>query len=252
MKQTVSCISIALTLLLFAGFSRDGQAQTSIDSGSNDNVARAILSEEDPGNPIGNNFIGTVRWRVEKADSESKSESQHQLRAEIVIPQRRLSASLAIRLNLDQALPASHIAELTFDLPADGPQGGVATVRGILVKQNAGLRGRAVPGVAARLRPGIFAIAYPDNQVEETTELLYSRRWLEIAIIFVDGRRALLEIDKDVSGAAAFKQAFSLWGQLNPRIAQVVARVDANWRPEVDPRLDTWPPANRPIDHLKR
>jgi hypothetical protein len=253
MKQAAGCISIALTLLLFAASSKYGQAQTSIDGGSSDNVVRAILSEEDPDNPIGNNFIGTVRWRVEKTDSDSKSESQHQLRADIVIPQRRLSASIAFRLNLDQTLPASHIAELAFDLPADSPQDGVATVRGILVKQIAGARGRAIPGVAAKLRPGVFAIAYPDTQVEETTELLYSRRWLEIAMIFVNGRRALLEIDKDVSGTAAFKQAFSAWAQLNPRIAQAVARVDANWRPKVDPQPNNWqPPVNPRLEHFKR
>ena len=224
MKRTVFSIAIvALTFLLFARASEDGQAQAVIDGAPNEHAVRAILYEEDPGNSAGNKFEGSVKWLVDKADMES--EGQYQLRAEIVIPKRRLSASLAIRLNLDQTFQASHIAEFTFALSSDS-QDGVATVRGILVKQIENIRGTPVPGVAVKLRPSVFAIAYPDDQVEETTELLYGRRWLEIAMIFVNGRRALLAFDKDVSGTAAFKQVFSSWGQLNPRIAQAVARVD--------------------------
>ena len=235
MKQIVFCTSIALTFLLFASAGQDGQAQTAIDGVHNEHVVRATLSEEDPVSP-GNEFEGSVKWRADKADLESAD--PYQLRADIMFPKRRLATSLTIRLNLDQAFPASHIAEIAFDHPHDQ----VSTVLGILVKRIWNIRGTAVPGIAIKSRPNVFTIAYPEDQVEETTALLYGRRWLEIAMVFANRRRPLLAIDKDVPGGAAFKQVFASWGQINPRIAQAVARVDTNWRPEVDPQLDSWKP----------
>ena len=212
MKRTVFSIAIvALTFLLFARASEDGQAQTAIDGAPNEHAVRATLYEEDPGNSAGNEFEGSVKWRVDKADLESDGPISTPRRdcdsRNAGFPLRSRSVSTSTRHSRLAISPKSRL----LSLPT--VRTGSATVRGILVKRirehsrHAGSRASLI-----KSRPNVFAIAYPDDQVEETTELLYGRRWLEIAMVFVNGRRALLAIDKDVPGGRCFQTSVCIVG----------------------------------------
>ena len=53
--------------------------------------------------------------------------------------------TFSLRRNSDPALPASHTVEVTFNLPADFPFGGIANVPGILMKQAEQTPRRAAP-----------------------------------------------------------------------------------------------------------
>lgn len=227
-RVALSILILATTSVLLATSILDAQAQTTIDRDPYHDDVRANLLEDDPVNRYGNLFAGSARWRIDKPDAESKSESDYRLRAEIVIPERKLAGSLTIRPNLDQSLPASHLVEVTLDVASDFQHGGVSTVRGLMMKQTETVVGTLLRGAAVRQHSNVFIIALSGGDVEKNVELLYGRRWLEIAMVFANGRRALLTIDKDLSGEAAFKQAFASWKKLNPQVAQVVDRIDAH------------------------
>lgn len=227
MKRVALSIAFAATTfgLLGTGIP-DGRTQTAIDPNLYYDPVRATFLEEDPADRYGSPFAGSARWRIEKPNAESKSELESRLRADIVISERKLAAVLTIRPNLDQDLPASHLAELTFDVPR--AFGEISAVRGLLMKRAEQVVGVVLRGAAIKQSPNTFTIALSAIHVEENVELLYGRRWLEIAMVLANGRRALLTIDKDRSGEAVFKQAFSSWKKLNPQVAQVVDRIDAH------------------------
>src|SRR6202035_4485702 len=95
----------------------------------------AMLYDEDLSDPQGRQYLGSVVWRAEPVNVAGKP---HELaiRAEIEVPSRRLRMTLSFRRNLDPALPASHVVELTFRVPADFDGGGISNVPGFLMKVN--------------------------------------------------------------------------------------------------------------------
>ena len=44
-------------------------------------------------------------------------------------------------------------------------------------------------------------------------QLLKERAWFDIAIVYTNGRRAILAVEKGSPGDRAFADAFAAWGQ---------------------------------------
>ena len=95
---------------------------------------RVVLYEEDSSDPQGKRYFGLVSWRTETVSPASSSDVA--VRADVKIPERRITMTWLLRRNIDHALPASHTIEMTFNLPADFPGGGVASVPGVLMKRS--------------------------------------------------------------------------------------------------------------------
>ena len=73
---------------------------------------RAVLYEEDPQDPGGRQFMGSVVWGTALLPGVDRRDVE--LRGEIAIPERKLVVAWSLRGNSDPTLPASHIVELTF------------------------------------------------------------------------------------------------------------------------------------------
>ena len=117
---------------------------------------RVILYEEDAHDPPARKFSGSVVWGtalVPGTDGEVR-----ELRGEITIPERKASVAWSLRRNSDPALPASHVLELRFAMPADTRGGGVQNVPGILVKQSEEARGKPVAALPVRLADSSFQL----------------------------------------------------------------------------------------------
>ena len=108
---------------------------------------RVVLYEEEPNDPQGKRFVGSAVWRTESIPGSGNQPPELAMRADVEIPERRLTMRFSIRRNTDQALPASHTIEVMFNLPADFPAGGISNVPGILMKQ-AGADARHAAGRA--------------------------------------------------------------------------------------------------------
>jgi hypothetical protein len=176
---------------------------------------RVVLYEEDPGNPQGKQYIGTATWRTETVSPGSGLAPELQIRADISIPDRNMSVTWSLRRNTDQALPASHTIEIMFNLPPDFAGGGVANVPGVLMKESEQARGVPLAGLAVKVTNGFFLIGLSavDADVQRNMQLLKDRPWFDIPVVYNNGGRAILAMEKGPSGDRAFADAFAAWGK---------------------------------------
>jgi len=121
----------------------------------------------------------------------------------------------SLRRNADKTLPASHTIEIMFNVPADFAGGGIANVPGVLMKSGELTRGTPLAGLAVKVTAGYFLIGLSATEAEKqrNLQLLKERPWFDIPVIYNDGKRAILGIEKGPAGERVFEDALRAWGQ---------------------------------------
>jgi len=186
---------------------------------SSENVApvaqRVVLYDEDPSDPKGKQYVGSVIWRTEPIKASGNQKPDVAVRADIEIPDRKFKMTMSFRRNTDSSLPASHTAELTFILPQDFSGGGVGNVPGILMKSNEQARGTPLAGLAVKVTDGFFLVGLSnvDSDRARNLQLLKERSWFDVPLVYVNQRRAIIAIEKGAPGERAFNDAFAMWGE---------------------------------------
>ena len=186
---------------------------------SSENVApvaqRVVLYDEDPSDPKGKQYVGSVIWRTEQIKASGSQKPDIAVRADIEIPDRKFKMTMSFRRNTDTSLPASHTAELTFILPQDFPGGGVGNVPGILMKSNEQARGTPLAGLAVKVTDGFFLVGLSNVDADRSRnlQLLKERSWFDVPLVYVNQRRAIIAIEKGAPGERAFNEAFAAWGE---------------------------------------
>src|SRR5260221_9380411 len=143
---------------------------------STDQVApvaqRVVLYDEDPSDPKGKQYVGSVIWRTEQVKATAAGQQPDiAVRADIDIPDRKFKMTMSFRRNTDTALPASHTAELTFILPPDFAGGGVGNVPGILMKSNEQARGTPLAGLAVKVTDAFFLVGLSNVDADRARNL---------------------------------------------------------------------------------
>lgn len=176
---------------------------------------RVVLYDEDPSDPKGKQYVGTVVWRTEPITASNNQPPDIAVHADIDIPERNFKMTMSIRRNTDTSLPASHTAELTFILPQDFSGGGVANVPGILMKSSEQARGTPLAGLAVKVTDGFFLVGLSnvDTDRSRNMQLLKERSWFDVPLVYANQRRAIIAIEKGPSGERAFNDAFGSWGE---------------------------------------
>jgi hypothetical protein len=176
---------------------------------------KVVLYEEDQTNPNGTQFIGSAVWRTERVAPGPGQKPDVVVRAEIEIPEQKVSVRLSLRRNDDKQLPASHTVEIVFTLPPDFSHGGISNIPGILMKQGETTRGVPLNGVAVKVTTNFFLIGLSsvDVDMQRNVQLLKERSWFDIPVVYGDGKRAIIAIEKGTPGERAFTEAFATWGQ---------------------------------------
>ena len=176
---------------------------------------RVVLYEEEPNDPQGKRYIGSAIWRTETVSPGPGRPPELAIRADVEIPERRMTATLSIRRNTDQTLPASHTIEVTFNLPQDFPAGGIQNVPGVLMKQAEQTRGTPLAGLAVKVTNNFFLIGLSavESDQQRNIQLLKERGWFDIPVVYNNNRRAILAIEKGTPGERAFAEAFAAWKQ---------------------------------------
>jgi len=176
---------------------------------------RVVLYEEDPADPQGKRFVGSAIWRTETISPGPGMAPELAIRADVEIPERKLTMTWSLRRNADPGLPASHTVEITFRLPADFVSGGVSNVPGILMKEAEQSRGVPLAGLAVKVTNGFFLIGLSsvDADKERNVSLLKQRSWFDIPVVYNNNRRAILALEKGSPGERAFAEAFTAWRQ---------------------------------------
>lgn len=177
---------------------------------------RAVLYDEDPANPQqGKQFNGTVVWRLDSVPGAANQPPELVIRADVEIPDRKFKMSFSMRRNNDPGLPASHTAELSFQLPPDFEGGAVDNVPGILMKQTEQTRGTPLAGLAVKVTDGFFLIGLSNVETDRqrNVQLMKERAWFDVPMVYASKRRAILAVEKGSPGERAFADAFQAWGQ---------------------------------------
>jgi hypothetical protein len=176
---------------------------------------RAFLYEESPNKPRGERHGGSVTWRTEMMPVSPVGPTELTVRCDIVVPKRRITVRWSLRQNTDKSIPASHTIEIEFVLPPDFPEGGVREVLGLSMKQAEQAGSAPLSGLAHKIKPGSFLIGLSDVKTDllRNMHLLKERNWFDIPIVYDRGRRAILAMEKGVSGQRAFAEAFAVWSK---------------------------------------
>lgn len=176
---------------------------------------RVVLYEEEPNDPQGKRYVGSAIWRTETISPGPGRPPELAIRADVEVPERRLTMTFTIRKNTDPTLPASHTMEVMFNLPQDFPAGGISNVPGVLMKQAEQTRGTPLDGLAVKVTNNFFLIGLSATESVQARniQLLKERAWFDIPIVYNNNRRAILAIEKGTPGERAFAEAFAAWKQ---------------------------------------
>ncbi|AWI87611.1 histidine kinase [Methylobacterium sp. DM1] len=177
---------------------------------------RSILYEEnqsDPrAQPIATN--GHTVWRVEAVNGAQGEPLQTVLRANMEFPDAGLTLAMTMRKNLDATLPASHTIELAFTNTGEaGAKRAVQNIGLLQLKDEEAARGSPVSGLPVRVRENLFLIGLSSlkSDVDRNTELLLHKNWLDLALTYTSGQRAVITFEKGNAGNQALQNAFSQW-----------------------------------------
>jgi hypothetical protein len=176
---------------------------------------RVVLYEEDPNDPQGKRSVGSAVWRTEAVSPGTGKPPELAVRADIEIPERKISITWTLRRDNESNGSTSHTIEIMFKLPPDFPSGGIFNVPGIWMKQAEQTQGTALAGLAVKVTTGYFLIGLSNAPAdrERNIQLLKERPWFDIPIVYVNNRRAILAMEKGTPGELAFAQAFAAWGK---------------------------------------
>jgi hypothetical protein len=201
-----------------AAAQQQSQAQQPPPAASNTQVAdgqKVFLYEERLGQPSPAAFQGTVTWSLQevKGDDGRPSPSVQGL---INVPDRGLTATITLSRNTDSSLPASHLVELAFQLPPNFEGGAIDSVQRIALKATEQDRGDPLIAVPAKVTDDVYMVAlndFPDAR-KTNLDLLKNRNWIDIPVVYRNGRRALLTMEKGAAGTDAINKAIAEWAAL--------------------------------------
>ncbi|NVK33252.1 MAG: hypothetical protein HWE23_02155 [Rhodobacteraceae bacterium] len=174
---------------------------------------RSILYEEgDETNSAGTAVQGTVSWKL-LDETNLSGVDQKILVADVVVPERDVSVSVRIKQNDDKSLPASHLVEIKYDFPEGFAAGDVVNVPGLVMKPTEEARGDALIGASVKVSPGYFWIALSNitSEAERNIALLRDRGWIDIPMLYSNGRRGILTLEKGSEGMKLVEQAIAAW-----------------------------------------
>lgn len=175
---------------------------------------KAILYEEGKAGAQALITPGKVVWQIVPDPTVGK-DGAVMLRIRAEIPDRKMVVNLSIRPNGDASFPASHLIEIKFQLPPDFDGKAVTGVPGVILKATEQSRGDPLVAASAKVADNFFWIALGSGEAdkERNFKLLKERGWIDVPILYENGRRGILTLEKAGSGDQALSDALTAWGQ---------------------------------------
>jgi len=176
-------------------------------------VQRSILYEEgEESGGAGTAAQGAVVWAIEE-ETNLEGQSQAVLSAAVEVPERDVKVEIRIKPNDDTSLPASHLVEIKYEFPESFASGDVVNVPGLVMKPTEEARGDALIGASVKVSPGFFWIALSSlpNEQQRNLALLRERGWIDIPMLYENGKRGILTLEKGTAGADAVEKAITAW-----------------------------------------
>lgn len=179
---------------------------------------QSLLLEEQASGAVGAvPYSGSVEW-----SRGSDELGNPTIIAQATIPARNLDVRVLIRRNPDTNLPASHLMEINFTLAESFVGGSIANLPGVLLKDEELVQGQPLTGASARIVGNSFLFALSSASERDVTvneSLLRDRAWLDLAMVYGTGRRAILTLEKGEDGAAIFDAVMDAWAELDTAVS---------------------------------
>ena len=175
---------------------------------------KAILYEEGKAGAQALITSGKVVWQVVPDPTVGK-DGAVMLRVRAEIPDRKMVVNLSMRPNADASFPASHLVEIKFQVPSDFDGKAVTGVPALIMKATEQARGDPLVAASAKVADNFFWIALGSGEAEKERnfKLLKERGWIDVPLLYENGRRAILTLEKAGSGDQALADAMTAWGQ---------------------------------------
>ncbi len=186
------------------------QAVAAVDPASLAGSQSLLLEASDSGTTGAVPFSGTVEWS--KGTDEMGLPT---LIGKANIPARNLAVDVLIRKNSDASLPASHLMEVNFRVTDSFIGGSIAGLPGVLLKNEELVQGTPLVGASARVvgNSFLFALSASPADVAANSGLLVSRKWIDLALIYATGKRAIITLEKDAAAETMFNDVVAQWNK---------------------------------------
>jgi hypothetical protein len=184
------------------------QAVAAVDPANLAGSQSLLLEASDSGTTGAVPFSGTVEWS--KGTDEMGLPT---LIGKANIPARNLAVDVLIRKNSDTSLPASHLMEVNFRVTDSFIGGSIAGLPGVLLKNEELVQGTPLVGASARVvgNSFLFALSASPADITANSSLLMSRKWMDLALIYATGKRAIITLEKDAAAEKLFNDVVSEW-----------------------------------------
>lgn len=194
-----------------ANHSEAEPGQTTPTLHPNSPQAKSLLLEKGVGT-----LAGSVEW-----SKGTDGNGLPTIVGEAIIPGRDLSVAVVITKNSDTSLSASHMMEVTFKVSDDGGDGAIASLTGVLLKNDEQETGTPLVGASAPVDVNwfLFALSGSPEDITANHNLLTSRKWIDLALIYEDGKRATMTLEKNPASATLFSDVVKTWNDTGWREA---------------------------------
>ncbi|MDB5542561.1 MAG: hypothetical protein JWQ89_4288, partial [Devosia sp.] len=186
------------------------QAAAAVDPTNVAGSQSLLLEASDNGTTGAVPYSGTVEWS--KGTDEMGLPT---LIGKANIPARNLAVDVLIRKNSDASLPASHLMEVNFRVTDSFIGGSIAGLPGVLLKNEELVQGTPLVGASARVvgNSFLFALSASPADVTANSNLLTSRKWIDLALIYATGKRAIITLEKDAAAETMFADVVGEWNK---------------------------------------
>lgn len=185
------------------------QPDTTPATGNGLPVAQSAILYEEGLTPEADGFTapGRTIWRLDETGSSPV------IAGTVEVPARGITMNIRISLNLDDALPATHLIEFAFQFSEAFPAEGVSELVGVVVKPEEQSGGDPLRGAIVDLGEGVFwqALAAGEADRAVNVPLLRDGAWFDLPLLYADNRRAIITFEKGQDGANVFTQALNAW-----------------------------------------
>lgn len=174
---------------------------------------KAIFYQVRTSSEQGTAYTGSVVWSAVQVEPGGNNPPEPAIRGEVTVQALGLRIILTVRRNGDNALPASHLIGLIFLVPEGFDGGNIETILRFAVKDTEEAAGNPIFAVPAKVADGYFVLALENKAAIAATNLamLSQTGWIDIPVVDVSGRRALLALDKGSTGYRLFNEVIGEW-----------------------------------------
>ena len=175
--------------------------------------ARSFLVAEPLGGVDAAPNQGGVAWSVVSERPGANMPPEPAIRGNVTL-EDGTQLSVTVRRNADATLPASHLIELVFDLP----EGGESTIQSLPLvgfKDSLEVSARPLVAVPAKITDAYFLVGLNNlpTAVKSNLDLMRAEDFMDVQLVYGNGRRATLTIEKGTRGDEVFEEVLTAWNE---------------------------------------